>query len=234
MKNRELFFIKSPWTWKEFVILLVLVLVIVPIFIEYLLKEYLLGVLQNNLYSGTLTGLIMSLIFTFGLYFVAIKPKKLTWKEVGLKRFSSNYCGAILGWTVVLIVISISLVLLMEFLLGIGPENSKTESLKSRITLFNLFISFVSAAIISPLYEEIFYRGFLYRFLRSKCGIAIGLLGSSFIFMIVHIPTYNTLPIAFVSGLIFAWTYEKSGSVVPGIIIHGIFNGIAIILTALG
>jgi len=234
MNTRELFLLKSPWTWKELAKLLVLVLVIVPIFVEHLLKQYLLDVLQNELYAGTLVGLIMSIVFMLGLYMIAIKPKKLSWNEVGLKKFPKKYWGSIFSLTLVLIVISIALVILMELLIGVGTENNKTESLQSRMTPFNFMIGFVSAAIISPLYEEIFYRGFLYRFLRSKYGISIGMLSSSFIFMIVHIPTYNTLPVNFVSGLIFAWTYEKSGSVIPGIIIHGIFNGIAIILISLG
>ncbi|MBM7604968.1 membrane protease YdiL (CAAX protease family) [Metabacillus crassostreae] len=234
MNNCEMFYLKSPWTWKVLVKLLILVLVIVPIFVEYLLKEYLLAILQNDLYSGTLIGLIMSIIFMLGLYFIAIRPNNLSWKEVGLKRFPTNYWKAIIGWTSILIVISIAMVVVIEILLSVGPDNSKTDSLQSRMTFLNFLIGFVSAAIISPLYEEIFYRGFLYRFLRSKFGITISMLSSSFIFMIVHIPTFNTLPINFVSGLIFAWTYEKSGSIVPAIIIHGIFNGIAVILTVLG
>lgn len=234
MKNRELFFHASPWTWKELSKLLLLVLVFVPVFIEFLLKEYLLAVLQNDLYAGTLIGFIMSIIFTLGVYFIAIRPYRLSWEEVGLKKISAGYWGAVFGWTFVLIVISIIMVVIMELLLGVGAENSKTDSLQSRMTLLTFLIGFVSAAIISPLYEEIFYRGFLYRFLRSKFGVPIGMVSSSFIFMIVHIPTFNTLPINFVSGLIFAWTYEKTGSIVPAIIIHGTFNGIAVILTALG
>lgn len=119
----------------------------------------------------------------------------------------------------------------MSFL-GIGTANSKTESLQSQMTLLNFVIAFVSAAIISPVYEEIFYRGFLYRFFSSRFGIIAGLLISSTIFTIVHIPTYNTLPVNFVSGLIFAWAFQKTGSVIPGIIIHGAFNGLAVILTS--
>jgi citrate lyase synthetase len=49
--------------------------------------------------------------------------------------------------------------------------------------------------------------------------------------MIAHIPTYNTLPVNFISGLVFAWTYEKTGSILPAIIIHASYNGIAFILT---
>ncbi|QHS23711.1 CPBP family intramembrane metalloprotease [Virgibacillus sp. MSP4-1] len=234
MNVHKTFFQKSPWTWKEMIKLLLLVLVVVPIFIEHLLKGYLSDLLHNNLYSGTLTGLIMAVLFMSGLYLLAIRPNHLSWSEVGLRRFPTYYWRAIVGWTVVLIGVSIAMLVLMEMLLGVGSDNSKTDSLQSRMTLLHFLIGFVSAAIISPLYEEIFYRGFLYRFIRSKYGILAGLLCSSFIFMIVHIPTFNTLPITFVSGLVFAWTYEKSGSIIPAMIIHGSFNGIAIILTALG
>ncbi len=233
MKNKQ-FFYSSPWTWKEMSRLLIFVLIMIPILIEYLLNGYLTTILQNELYSGTLTGLIMSILFLLGVYVVALRPNNLSWKEVGLTRFSSRYWGAIIGWTIALIVASIALVLLMELLFGIGTDNTKTESLQSRLTPTNLLIGFVSAAIISPFYEEIFYRGLLYRFFRSKYGVRVGIFVSSFIFMIVHIPTFNTLPVNFVTGIVFAWTYEKSGSVIPGMIIHGIFNGLAVILTALG
>jgi membrane protease YdiL (CAAX protease family) len=50
--------------------------------------------------------------------------------------------------------------------------------------------------------------------------------------MLVHIPTYNTLPVNFLSGLVFAWVYEKTKSLLPSMIIHACFNGIAVILTA--
>ncbi|MCZ8534563.1 CPBP family intramembrane glutamic endopeptidase [Psychrobacillus psychrodurans] len=44
-----------------------------------------------------------------------------------------------------------------------------------------------------------------------------GILLSSSVFMLMHIPTYNTLPINFLTGVIFSWTYEKTGSIYPGI-----------------
>lgn len=226
------FFNRSPWSWKELTLLLVLVLVFVPIFIEYLLMQALTDAIQNDLYSGTLIGFIMSIVFTLGVYFIAIKPKKLFWEEVGLQRFPKTYWGAIIGWTIVLIIGSILLSFVFELLFQIGTDNSKTESLQKKLSAINFMVAFVSAAIISPIYEEIFYRGFLYRWFRSKYGIFIGMFVSSFIFMIVHIPTFNSLPYTFLAGLIFAWTYEKTNSVYPAMIIHALFNGLSIILTA--
>ncbi|BAC15273.1 hypothetical conserved protein [Oceanobacillus iheyensis HTE831] len=232
MKSENSYFNQSAWSWKELFMLLTLVLVLIPFFIEYLLMNYLTEVFQNELYSGTLIGLIMSIIFTLGVYFIAIRPKSLSWKEVGFQRFSTSYWGPLIGWTMVLIIGSILLSVIVEWIFNMGTDNSKTDSLQTRLTTMNIVIAFVSAAIISPIYEEIFYRGFLYRWIRTKYGLLAGMLMSSFIFMLVHIPTFNSLPYTFLSGLIFAWTYEKTQSIYPAMIIHGLFNGLAILLTA--
>lgn len=232
MKSENSYFNQSAWSWKELIMLLTLVLVLIPFFIEYLLINYLTEVFQNELYSGTLIGLIMSIIFTLGVYFIAIRPKSLSWKEVGFQRFNKSYWGPLIGWTMVLIIGSILLSVIVEWIFNMGTDNSKTDSLQTRLTTMNIVIAFVSAAIISPIYEEIFYRGFLYRWIRTKYGLLAGMLMSSFIFMLVHIPTFNSLPYTFLSGLIFAWTYEKTQSIYPAMIIHGLFNGLAILLTA--
>lgn len=221
------------WSWKELILLLFMTFLFVPIAIENLLQKVLYVFFEDSLYSGTLTGLLMAIIFTAGVYFIALKPHNLAWRAVGFNTFQSTYWKTIIFWTGFLIVISVVIVILME-LLGGTTENSKTESLQNNMGIWSILIAFASAAIISPIYEEIFYRGFLYRWFRVKWGVSAGILLSSIIFMLVHIPTYNTLPINFLTGVVFSWTYEKTGSIYPGIIIHGVFNGIAVALTALG
>lgn len=222
---------KEMWNWKELIYVLTIVLVAVPIFVEYSLYQYLVNFFGNELHAGTMTGLIMSIIFMGALYFIVLKSNRQSWKTVGVQSFAPKHWKPIIVWTIVLIVVSVVLVIIMsEF--GVGTDNSKTDSLQAQLTLLNFFIGFISAAVISPIYEEIFYRGFLYRFFSSRFGIGAGMLLSASIFTLVHIPTFNTLPVNFVSGLIFAWIYEKTGSVLPCILMHGLFNGIAIILTA--
>ncbi|MFF5994997.1 type II CAAX endopeptidase family protein [Lysinibacillus sp. KU-BSD001] len=221
---------QKEWSWREGGILLFIVLVIIPIFVEGYLQRLIEQLLQNSLYGGTLIGAIMAIVFVLCTYFIALKPYKLRWASIGLRGFPLSYWKWIILWLMVLIVLSIGILLLMD-LLQISWENNKTEALKTDVNGTTILIGFISAAIISPIYEEIFYRGFLYKWLRIKYGVAISLLVSSFIFMIVHIPTYNTLPITFLSGLIFACTYEKTSSIIPAIMIHAAFNGIAILMT---
>lgn len=225
-------FLNMEWTAKELVLLLLLTFVIVPIVIEGLLHDLLFLIFQNSLYSGTMTGLAMALVFTLAVYLVALKPYNKKWDEVGVKPFPKHYLKSIIIWTLLNIVLGIIVVALMS-LIGVGVENEKTQSLREEVTWFTFSIGFISAAIISPIYEEIFYRGFLYKWFRSKWGVAAGMFFSSLVFTLVHIPTYNTLPINFISGLIFAWTYEKTGSIIPAIIIHGTFNGLGVILTVI-
>lgn len=230
---KEFSFKTMSWSWKELIPLLLITFLFVPIVIENLIQDVLYVFLEDSLYSGTLTGLLMAIIFSSGVYVIALRPYNLSWRAVGFNTFQTSYWKSIISWTSLLIVISIVIIILME-LLGGTTENTKTESLQNNIGIWTILIAFVSAAIISPIYEEIFYRGFLYRWFRVKWGVPAGILLSSFVFTLVHIPTYNTLPINFLSGVIFSWTYEKTKSIYPGMIIHAVFNGIAVVLTAIG
>jgi membrane protease YdiL (CAAX protease family) len=229
---KEFSFKTMFWSWRELILLLLITFLFVPIVIENLLQDVLFVFLEDSLYSGTLTGLVMSILFTGGVYVIALRPYNLSWRAVGFNSFQTSYWKSIITWTVFLIGTSVIIVILME-LLGGTSENTKTQSLQSNMGILTFLIAFVSAAIISPIYEEIFYRGFLYRWFRVKWGVPTGILLSSSVFMLVHIPTYNTLPVNFLTGVIFSWTYEKTGSIYPGMIIHGVFNGIAVVLTAL-
>lgn len=219
------------WTNREFVIALLFTFIVVPVLIEVVVKGLLYDWVENDLYAGTMTGLIMAITFIAVVFLIALRPFGYSWREVGVRMFPMQYWKWIIFWTLVYISVSILIVVVLD-LFQVGVANKKTESLTANVTWITFIIGFISAAIISPIYEEIFYRGFLYKWIRLKWGVRAGLVLSSVIFMLVHIPTYNTLPVVFIGGLIFAWAYEKSGSVVPSMIIHGTFNGIAVTLTA--
>ncbi|MCP3739301.1 CPBP family intramembrane glutamic endopeptidase [Rossellomorea sp. BNER] len=221
----------NQWGVKEFISLLLLTLLFVPIFIETFVKNHLKQLFDNELYSGTLTGLIMAIIFLTAIYLISLKPYQYSWKKVGVRSFPKRYCWKIILWTIALITASTIIFVLLSFI-DIGTENTKTESIKSNLSIFNLFIAIISAGIISPIYEEILYRGFFYKWFRIRCGIFWSVIFSSSIFTIVHIPTYNALPVNFICGVVFALTYEKTKSIIPAIIIHALFNGAAVILTA--
>ena len=231
--NRNNWKEQDRWGSKEFILLMLLEFVFVIGCIKFIVKPIYFSWLNNDLYAGTLIGLTIAMILLLGVYFIALRPKALSWGEVGIKRFLWRDWKTIIIYSVILLVGAVIIVILTSFI-GNTWENSKTESLQRNVTFFTVCIAFVSAAVISPIYEEIFYRGFLYRWLRTRMGLIGAIILSSMIFTIVHIPTYNVMPVNFFSGIIFALAYERTNSIWPSVIIHGITNGIMVLLTSLG
>ncbi|MGG0664455.1 type II CAAX endopeptidase family protein [Viridibacillus arvi] len=221
------------WSLKEFILLMLLEFVFVIGCIKFVVQPIYSHWLDNDLYSGTLMGLTISIILILGIYFIALHPKKLSWSEVGIKSFAVKDWKIIVIFSVILMVGALIIVVLTS-LIGNSWENSKTEAIQQNVTFITVLIAFISAAVISPIYEEIFYRGFLYRWLRTRIGFVGAILLSSIIFTIVHIPTYNVMPVNFFSGIIFALAYERTNSIWPSVIIHGLTNGIMVLLTSLG
>lgn len=224
---------KDTWTGKEFTLLLLLEFIFVIVVVKYGVQSLYLSLFSNTLYSGTLTGLTIAIVLMTGLYLIALRPKNLSWKEVGVRSFSTKYWLKIPIWLLITIILSVAVVLLTS-LLGNSVDNSKTESLQQNINLFTILIGIISAGVVSPVYEEIFYRGFIYRWLRVRLGMNWGIVISSLIFTIAHFPTLNAMPVNFINGVVFAWAYEKTGSAFPGMIVHGVFNTIAVLLTVTG
>ena len=233
MLNRIQKKITPTWTWRQFAITMILLFGVAPVLIEQHLHNFLERAWGNTLYSGTSIGLVLAIVFITVLYSVAIRPRALSLDMLGLRRISRKDSGIILLWTIILIVLSVIIVVAQSYV-GIGVSNTKTESLQNDLSLFSILLAFGSAAIVSPIYEEIFYRGFLYRFFRERYGIGMGLFISSCIFTLAHLPTTNTLLVNFVSGLVFAWIYERTHSIYSSMLVHGAFNGLAVLLTALG
>lgn len=81
------------------------------------------------------------------------------------------------------------------------------------------------SAILSPICEEIVFRGLIYGELRHSVSRSwiIPALISSLLFSMVHTPILM-MPVAFCAGMIFAFAVERCSSVVPAIAGHASFN----------
>ncbi|WP_042351321.1 CPBP family intramembrane glutamic endopeptidase [Bacillus massiliigorillae] len=224
---------QDHWGLREFVFMMALEFGFVIGFIKFVVKPLYSEWFGNELYAGTLMGLTIAIVLLVGIYLIVLRPKKLSFREVGVKPFLLKDWKTIILLTVILMVGSVILVVLTS-LLGNTIENSKTEAIQQNVTFLTVSIAFISAAVISPIYEEIFYRGFVYRWLRTRIGFVGAILLSSLIFTIIHIPTYNAMPVNFLSGIIFALAYERTNSIWPSVIIHGVTNGIMVLLTSMG
>jgi len=85
-------------------------------------------------------------------------------------------------------------------------------------------ISLIEYVAFAPVFEELAFRGLLFAILRRKFRFLPAALISASIFAIAH--GYGAVGFISVlwSGLLWAWIYEKTGSLLPGILAHAMNN----------
>ncbi|MGN6275790.1 MAG: lysostaphin resistance A-like protein [Solirubrobacterales bacterium] len=85
-------------------------------------------------------------------------------------------------------------------------------------------------AVIAPISEEVCFRGMLYGGLREKLPRLAAALVTGVIFGGLHALTgVSAVPPLMVFGFLLALLYEKTGSIVPGILLHMLNNSVALL-----
>ncbi len=87
------------------------------------------------------------------------------------------------------------------------------------------------AVIMAPLFEEVVFRGFLFRGFANSWGWAWGALASGAIFGFAHLQLDVFVPLATL-GFVLAWAYKRTGSIWTCITMHALFNTIAVVAWA--
>jgi CAAX protease family protein len=84
--------------------------------------------------------------------------------------------------------------------------------------------------IAAPISEEVCFRGMLFGGLRERLPRLAAALISGLVFGALHATTgLSTVPILLGFGFILALLYEKTGSIVPGILLHMLNNSVALL-----
>ncbi|MBM4438986.1 MAG: CPBP family intramembrane metalloprotease [Candidatus Rokubacteria bacterium] len=88
-------------------------------------------------------------------------------------------------------------------------------------------LAVVSAVIAAPFFEEIVFRGLLFATFRRRFGTLAAALASSAIFAVAH--GYGVVGLFSVlwSGVLWAWAYERTRSLWPGMLAHALVNLLA-------
>ena len=77
--------------------------------------------------------------------------------------------------------------------------------------------------VLGPLTEEIFFRGFLLVAMVAAIGLQRGAIVGSAMFALMHRDVAVMVPV-FMTGLILAWLYLKTGSIWPPLVAHSTQN----------
>ena len=173
-------------------------------------------------YSAALLGLVQFAIF-FGILLLILigAPKR---EFFGLRR-PASWPRAIAYMAVGLGAIWALSLALSPFLdageeQGIVPEEWDPDRVGA-------FLAFGAVAtFVAPVVEELTFRGVGFALLEPY-GKWVAILGTGILFGVWH-GLVVALPVLAAFGVVLGWLRWKTGSVYPPIVLHAIFNGIAI------
>lgn len=140
--------------------------------------------------------------------------------RLGLRRFGSQA----IPWMAVAVAVYIAFSALYIGLIGEPSERDIAEDFGP--VPFQILL----IAIAAPISEETFFRGMIFGGLRSRMARLPAALISGVVFGGLH--AFNgieVVPPLIVFGVILALLYEKTGSIVPGIMLHMLNNSLALI-----
>lgn len=165
---------------------------------------------------------------------LSIKLDKMGWAEAGVRLPKIHRLGIANVFGVVAINLGIS----MALLAGRFPP-------MHRVTPHSLATDLFWIAVLCPVAEEFFIRGWFQTALYRTLGIGsrtLVILLSAATFAFLHffwllrgspLSTTTMLVCAtFLSGLFFARSRDRSGSVVPAMLLHAIYNLTAVLFAA--
>lgn len=82
----------------------------------------------------------------------------------------------------------------------------------------------IGTVVAVPMMEEVLFRGFLFSGLRAHMGWPAAAMLSSVAFSLVHPPLFHHLVGAAITGLIFAWGFERTRNIIPCVVAHAFWN----------
>jgi len=177
----------------------------------------------------TTIGLILGLgelIFLLPVWWFSVRKYGIGWRSLGLGGFDAKELAIAFG----LILIGYTVIGSYGMILGafgLETPDTLTPVLEAGVGAGWLVLG---AAIVAPVIEEIFFRGFIFAGLKTRFDWKVAAVISAIIFALNHLEPLTMFPI-FVLGLLLAYMYQRSKSIWPAILMHTFINTCALITT---
>ncbi len=190
------------------------------------------GDFVNDSLLVTAAGFFLQWAVTLGVAFTYLKLRGYSFdlSTMGFRRPVSWFEAVVLVFG-----------LLLAFYTFLGFYNSILEQLLPRLvpepqdvgewygfSFAGFIIALSQVALITPVVEEMFFRGIIHRGLERRLGFVGGALLSSLVFALAHVSYTLYIPI-FILGFMFAFLAHHTRSLWPSIIAHFAVNSLAVL-----
>lgn len=197
---------------EAFVKSLKLLLLLVVLYIATLVIGVILGSVFNNIEIAKWTlviGLMLIAVLFFGKSYVNLSfgriERRIVWPAIGM--------SVLIAVAQLLVTVSVLSLFDVDFFYQ-GEEMERRQQLISGIAGALLVVA------SGPIIEEICFRGLLLDgLLKTRCHPWVAILISAVAFGLVH-GLWAPFVTATLFGLLAGWLYWRTGSIIPGLIIH--------------
>jgi len=175
-------------------------------------------------------GVIFIIHFTIGQY-----KEKLRSIGINFKNFMKNVFYGIVGYIAAVPVLFLVLILTAVIirLTNYTPkEQIVVEMFMRQTNPAFLIYTGIFAVIAGPITEELFFRAFMYSAVKKYIGIFWATMITASIFAFLHGHVVGFLPIM-VLGILLAYLYERTGTLVSSITVHMCHNFSMVLLVFL-
>lgn len=118
----------------------------------------------------------------------------------------------------------------LEWLIGLRDLREKTEGTESFLELPQpLWILVLSICVVPGIFEEIFFRGLVQGTLDLSMSPRDAMIVQAVIFAIAHVNFIGFFTYLVFMGLYLGWLRNRSGSLVPGMLVHFAHNLLAVL-----
>jgi membrane protease YdiL (CAAX protease family) len=199
------------------------------ILLVYLLELFLGWLKLPESLSG-LRGFINYMLVGFGDGFLFLLALVLFLKilhqpvgELGLLHFNfKNILLGLGGGIFLFIAVGFIGNVIVKYL-GVPDPQSFALVVSGAGSIWQFVLLLVLGGVVVPLKEELIFRGLIYPPLRKAYGKGSGVLATALFFGAMHFDLIRFVPL-FLGGLVLTWLYEKTRSLWPCILAHGIWN----------
>src|SRR5262245_14709571 len=199
---------------------------------------YVLRLFQPNLQLSDLTSIdqillqgVMDLVLVvFIMFLVKVVHRERFLEMIRWTRTQLYSRGALisLGTTLAITVVLTS---------GLFPTPNQTPMDKLISSTESLYVFALFGIAVAPLFEEIIFRGFLFRVFFDMGGRRLAIPGTAFLFAGLHSlqlwGNWVAILLILAVGFALAFVRYRSSSVIPGLIVHMSYNATLFALSAI-
>jgi membrane protease YdiL (CAAX protease family) len=197
------------------------------VIIESLLLRVIPILKDDNFRMMVNTSILDTLAVVFIIYFTVNQYKEdLVSLGLSAKNFVKNVFYGLVGYIAAapILVLILALVALVVQITKYVPETQPVVELflKEENAPFLVYTS-IFTAVLGPVIEELFFRAFMYNAFKKTIGIFWAMLITSAVFASLHTNIVGFFPIMAL-GVLLAYMYEKTGTLVSSITVHMLHN----------